>query len=379
LVCKKLSHFGKISNKKAIICKLDSSYQEIITMINNLKMKLYTIALAIILINPAFCQNPNETIEDFITASAEDAQKLLMSFNRERRADILLEFDDTDRQEWNNLPINEYPRKGIPLKEMDDAQKQLVQKLLRTSLSDFGYLQVNWIFWNDERRKRDREKANNPTAPYYGHNNYWVTVFGNPSTTENWAWQLEGHHLSINVSFVDGQVATTPLFLGADPAVVPDGPFAGLEILDVPANVGRELMHSLSEEQQQQAIVSEELYEDILTRTGDEPHTQKLAGLPAQEMNEDQQHMLRQIVEHYVSTFEEAPAQAYLADWGNGLPDDLMFAWSGSVEPGAPIYYRIQSSDFLIEFDNRSGQPNHIHSVWYDLKNKFGQSFLGME
>ncbi len=342
-------------------------------------MKLYTIALAIILINPAFCQNPNETIEDFITASAEDAQKLLMSFNRERRADILLEFDDTDRQEWNNLPINEYPRKGIPLKEMDDAQKQLVQKLLRTSLSDFGYLQVNWIFWNDERRKRDREKANNPTAPYYGHNNYWVTVFGNPSTTENWAWQLEGHHLSINVSFVDGQVATTPLFLGADPAVVPDGPFAGLEILDVPANVGRELMHSLSEEQQQQAIVSEELYEDILTRTGDEPHTQKLAGLPAQEMNEDQQHMLRQIVEHYVSTFEEAPAQAYLADWGNGLPDDLMFAWSGSVEPGAPIYYRIQSSDFLIEFDNRSGQPNHIHSVWYDLKNKFGQSFLGME
>jgi len=344
-------------------------------MINNLTVKLFILALAILSINPVFSQTSSETIEDFIDASAEDAQKLLMSFDRERRSDILLEFGDTDRLEWNNLPINEYPRKGIPLKEMDDVQKQLVQKLMRTSLSDFGYLQVNWIFWNDERRKRDREKANNPTAPYYGHNNYWVTVFGNPSTTENWAWQLEGHHLSINVSFVDGQVATTPLFLGADPAVVPDGPFAGLEILDVPANVSRELMQSLSEEQQQQAIVSEELYEDILTRTGNEPHTQKLAGLSAQEMNDAQQHMLRQIIEHYVHTFEKAPAQAYLADWKNGLPNDLVFAWSGSVEPGAPIYYRIQSSDFLIEFDNRSGQPNHIHSVWYDLNNKFGQSF----
>lgn len=327
----------------------------------------------------AYCQVANNDLSEFIASSTDDAQKLLMSFDRDRRADILLEFDDADRQEWSNLPINEFPRRGIPLKEMDDAQKQLVQQLLRTSLSDMGYLQVNWIFWNDERRKRDREKANNPTAPYYGHNNYWVTIFGNPSTTENWAWQLEGHHLSINVSFVDGQVATTPLFLGADPAVVPDGPFAGLEILDVPANASRELMQSLSEEQQQQAVVSEELYEDILTRTGDEPHTQKLAGLSVQEMNKDQQQMLRQIIEHYVHTFEKAPAMAYLAGWENGLPADLKFAWSGSVDPAAPIYYRIQSSDFVIEFDNRSGEVNHIHSVWYDLKNKFGQSFLGME
>lgn len=347
-------------------------------MITNLKVRLLTFALAILATNVAFCQSSSDkSIKDFIAASAVDAQELVESFDEERRSDILLTFDDADRLEWNNLPINEYPRKGIPLKEMDDAQKQLVQQLLRTSLSDMGYLQVNWIFWNDERRKRDREKANNPTAPYYGHNNYWVTVFGNPSESENWAWQLEGHHLSINVSFVDGQVATTPLFLGADPAVVPDGPFAGLEILGVPANTSRELMQSLTEEQQLQAIVSEELYEDILTRSGQEPHTTEEAGLPVREMNEAQQQMVRQIVEHYVGTFEEAPANSYLSDWENGLPNDLMFAWSGSVEPGEPIYYRIQNADFLIEFDNRSGQPNHIHSVWYDLKNKFGQSFLG--
>ena len=318
-----------------------------------------------------------EEIETFISASSEAAEKLLMSFDRERRSNLLLEFEDVDRFEWSNLPINEYPRKGIPLKEMDDAQKKLVQQLLRKSLSDLGYLQVNWIFWNDERRKRDREKANNPTAPYYGHGNYWVTVFGNPSATEDWAWQLEGHHLSINVSFVNGKVATTPLFLGADPAIVPDGPFAGLEILDVPSNVSRKLMQSLDDAQQQKAIVSRELYADILTRSGDEPHTKKLDGLSVQEMNNDQQHMLRQIIEHYVRTFDKAPAQAYLADWETNLPNDLMFAWSGSTDSGAPIYFRIQSADFLIEYDNRSGEPNHIHSVWYDLKNKFGKAFLG--
>jgi len=344
---------------------------------NNLTFKPLLLIFAILLTSNVFAQPTTETVDSFIATSVADAEKLLMSFDRERRSDILLTFDDADRQEWNNLPINEYPRKGIPLKEMDDAQKKLVQQLLRTSLSDLGYLQINWIFWNDERRKRDREKANNPTALYYGQGNYWVTVFGNPSTTENWAWQLEGHHLSVNVSFIDGKVATTPLFLGADPAVVPDGPFAGLEILGVPANVSRALMQSLNEDQQQEAIISEELYEDILTRTGDEPHTQSPAGLPVEDMSEMQQQMVMQIIEHYVNTFEEAAAQAYLAGWESGLPDDLTFAWSGSTDPGAPIYYRIQSSDFLIEFDNRSGQPNHIHSVWYDLKNKFGQSFLG--
>lgn len=323
--------------------------------------------------------NSSDELTAFITKSAENAQQLVMSFDRERRSDILLEFDDADRWAWSNLPINEYPRRGVPLKEMDDAQRIMVQQLLKTTLSDRGYLEVNWIFWNDERRKRDREKANNPTAPYYGHNNYWVTVFGNPSATEDWAWQLEGHHLSINVSFVDGKVATTPLFLGADPAVVTDGPFAGLEVLDVPSNIGRELMQSLSSKQQQQATVSKELYEDILTRTGDEPHTQQPAGLPAQEMSDNQQQMLRQIIEHYVGTYEEAIAQSYFSDWEGLLPKGLTFAWSGSVDPGAPIYYRIQSPDFLIEYDNRSGAPNHIHSVWYDLKNKFGQSFLGME
>ncbi|MEQ9439146.1 MAG: DUF3500 domain-containing protein [Cyclobacteriaceae bacterium] len=327
----------------------------------------------------AMTDTPARDMDTFIAASAQTAERLLMMFDNERRPDMQLKFDDPDRLEWNNLPINDYPRKGIPLKEMDDEQKKMVQQLLRVTLSDMGYMQVNWIFWNDERRKRDREKANNPTAEFYGHNNYWVTVFGEPSTSEDWAWQLEGHHLSINVSFIDGQVATTPLFLGADPATVPDGPFAGFEVLDIPANVGRVLMQSLDSEQQAKAIVSDELYADILTRSGKEPHTVAVEGLPAQEMNEAQQQMLRQIIEHYVRTYEQVPADAYLAAWEKELPEGVNFIWAGPADPGAPIYYRIQSPDFLIEFDNRSGEVNHIHSVWYDLKNKFGQSFLGME
>ena len=39
-----------------------------------------------------------------------------------------------------------------------------------------------------------------------------------------WAWQFEGHHVSINHLIIDGEVAaSTPLFLGASPAMVKKG------------------------------------------------------------------------------------------------------------------------------------------------------------
>jgi hypothetical protein len=28
---------------------------------------------------------------------------------------------------------------------------------------------------------------------------YWVNVFGRPSLTEPWGWQLDGHHVNLNV------------------------------------------------------------------------------------------------------------------------------------------------------------------------------------
>ena len=37
-------------------------------------------------------------------------------------------------------------------------------------------------------------------------------------------------------------------------------------------------------------------------------------------------------------------------------------------------YYRIQGPTFLIEFDNSGG--NHVHSVWRDLTNDWGEDVL---
>jgi len=308
----------------------------------------------------------------YIQNNVVAAQKVLTAFAG--NAGIQVDFADADRTDWNNLPINEYPRKGIPFTDMNDTQKQAAHALLRAGLSDLGYLKINWLFWNDQRRREDRKNANNPTWKYYGHNNFWLTIFSNPSTSEPWGWQLEGHHLSVNVTFKDGQVAMTPLFLGADPAIVPDGPYAGLQVLKVETNAGWEILQSMDKKQQAEATIADQPYADILTRSGQEAHTSKMEGIAYTALDARQQALVMDIIEQYVGTFPAVVADGYL-EKVKANEADLHFAWAGPTEPGAAIYYRIQSPSFIIEFDNRSGEPNHIHSVWYDFENVFGKSF----
>ncbi len=52
------------------------------------------------------------------------------------------------------------------------------------------------------------------------------------------------------------------------------------------------------------------------------------------------------------------------------------FAWAGSRERKRPHYYRIHGPGFLIEYDNTQNNANHIHSVWRDLRDDWGEDLL---
>ena len=53
-----------------------------------------------------------------------------------------------------------------------------------------------------------------------------------------------------------------------------------------------------------------------------------------------------------------------------------LFAWAGSVKPGEGHYYRIQTKEFLLEYDNTQNGANHIHTVWRGFDNDFGVDLL---
>jgi len=56
--------------------------------------------------------------------------------------------------------------------------------------------------------------------------------------------------------------------------------------------------------------------------------------------------------------------------------EKIQFAWAGALEPGQGHYYRIQGPTFLMEFDCTQDHANHIHTVWRDLQNDFGDDLL---
>ena len=52
-------------------------------------------------------------------------------------------------------------------------------------------------------------------------------VMGEPSATEPWGWQLDGHHLNLNYFVMGDQVVMTPAFWGSEPTVAKSGKYAG--------------------------------------------------------------------------------------------------------------------------------------------------------
>src|ERR1700741_4949099 len=64
------------------------------------------------------------------------AVSLLQTFSSRQRGKVQFSFMDEERYNWHFVPI---ARKGIPLKELNDAQREAVLNLLHTALSDTGY------------------------------------------------------------------------------------------------------------------------------------------------------------------------------------------------------------------------------------------------
>jgi hypothetical protein len=56
--------------------------------------------------------------------------------------------------------------------------------------------------------------------------------------------------------------------------------------------------------------------------------------------------------------------------------EQLTFAWIGGLAKNEPHYYRIQTADFLFEYDNVQGNGNHVHEVWRSRAGDFGEDLL---
>jgi hypothetical protein len=215
-------------------------------------------------------------------------------------------------------------------------------------------------------------------APHRDETLYYFTVFGEPGSNSTWGWRVEGHHLSVNFTIVDGQrIVATPNFVGANPGEVRlAGPQLGRRVLAVEEDLGRALVLSFSEAHRAKAIVSATAPGDILTRNDNVAKPQEPAGLSYTEMTAEQQAQLKAVVAFYANRLRPEVADAELKKIADTGWNRLSFAWAGSLKPGEGHYYRIQSADFVIEYDNTQNNANHVHTVWRSFNGDFGRDLL---
>ena len=188
-------------------------------------------------------------------------------------------------------------------------------------------------------------------------------MLGDPCGDAPWAFRVNGHHLAVHITVVDGQLAVTPQFFGANPAVVPRGPFTGLRTLPDEEDLARNVLACLEPGQLER--------HDPIADPSVVP-----AGIAWTALGARQQLTLERLIRLY---FDRAPAVAADAAWSSAVDaglDAVTFAWAGPLERGQGHYYAVRGPTFLIEYDNTQDGANHIHSVWRDLRGDWGEDLL---
>jgi hypothetical protein len=330
---------------------------------------------------------------------------------------------DNERRRWFYTPTD---HGGLTIHQQRPAQQRAAMRLISTGLSPAAYVTVATIMGLENvldytegfEASFDRERGRDPGM-------YYLRVFGEPNDEGLWGWRFGGHHISLNNLVVDGVlVATTPCFLGTNPATSPllggavNRPLARVE------DLGRDLVRSLRPELAARAILLPKAPSDFVTinltyitdgnrvipmagmyrdeRFPDPVEEAKVRslsevisnetelsdadqeavayatepkGIPATELDAEQREMLRALLATYLGRAPAELSPLHRYDDEAAL-DAVHFAWAGPTAPGKPHYYRLQGPRLLLEWDNTQRNANHAHSVWRDPTSDFGLDVL---
>lgn len=315
-------------------------------------------------------------LTDSATAQAKPtmltaALAFLATLDPDQKAKAQLPFNSDERLNWYYVPRE---RNGLRYKLMTPAQQEAAHHLLQVSVSKSGYRKVEAIRQLElVLKEMENGSATRDTELYY------FTIFGEPGSKGTWGWRYEGHHVSLHWTAVKGKIiASSPQFLGTNPAEVRSGAQKGTRVLAAEEDLGRALVKSLDAEQRKIAIVSDTAPGDVVTTNARKAGILEDKGLPYSSLTEKQQGIFLTLLKEYATVqVEEISRQRLDAVHRAGM-ENIKFAWMGGLEKGMPHYYRIQGSTFLVEYDCTQNDANHIHTVWRDFKGDFGADLLAL-
>ncbi|MDH3222189.1 MAG: DUF3500 domain-containing protein [Gemmatimonadota bacterium] len=276
----------------------------------------------------------------------EAADRFLTSLSTEQRDRTTHPVDDDEWRKWMNQHF--YVRSGAGFDEMTESQRDAAFALLGAALSAEGL-----------KLSRDIMRLNHTLGELtdnfeeYGEWLYWITVMGEPSGTEPWGWQIDGHHLVINYFVLGDQVVMSPVFLGSEPVHALEGKYAGTRILQAQQDQGLAMLRALTQGQRDTAVLSSEKEgNNNLTEAFKDNVILDYAGVSAAYFTPDQQDQLLALIGLFVANLREGHAAVKMEEVRAHL-GDTHFAWIGGDGEDQAYYYRIHSPVILVEFDHQ--------------------------
>jgi hypothetical protein len=306
---------------------------------------------------------------DLTGAMVYSVQAFLNGLSAAQRQQATYTFADEERLNWHFIPR---PRNGLSFNEMNDEQQQLAAQVMTTFLSARGFekvLQIRELETVLDRIEVNGRFVRDPNA-------YFLTVFGEPSLNGTWAFRFEGHHIALNWTFIEGQgIASSPQFFGSNPAEVPSGPTTGLRVLAAEEDLARQLVLSMDGAQRATAVLTMDVPGDIFTGAEDEITPMANSGITFGGLTSGQQHRLLSLIAEIANAQPDVIAAERMAAIQAGSAN-IRFTWIGGMGRTDGHYWRIQGSDFLIEYDKTQNEANHIHLVWRDFDGDFGRDLI---
>lgn len=345
-------------------------------------MRLF-ILLLILNCSLSIAQTTNELVHSCIS--------FIETLEEEEKNSILYKAKDSLRVQWSNLPIGLQDRPGVKIGDLKISSQIKLHELLLTFLSSQGYLKAIGIMQLDDivnnviikealnRQVIDSSRIPGIKALKWGYDNYFISIWNNPSMTEPWGIKFEGHHLSLNITIAGDDISYTPMFIGVSPATVPFTKYAGIRILGKEEDYGFKLLNNMSEEQKRITIISENIPKNRIPNPNFERQIDKYQGINVSDLTSYQKVLLKILIEEYLKNLEKEYANLIMGKIEASGIDNIYFAWMGSQEKNNPHYYIVNGPDFIIEYDNVGGigsEGNHIHAIFREKNNDFGIDIL---
>jgi hypothetical protein len=325
-----------------------------------------------------------------VDAMTSAARELLALASPAQAAALRLPFDSVAWRKWSNpeLYVN---RHGLRLDEIGPTLRNAILRTIQASLSPAGY-----------QKARDCMYVNGflgrlVWAPsILNEFSYNFTLFGEPSLTEPWGWQLNGHHLVMNCVVLGSQMIVTPCFWAAEPNEVDEGPRKGLTMFQEEETGGLAFMTALPRKLRDQALLYAAGDERMppsrchpadnfhLAGAGQDNRVIPYEGVAGRDLSAALQKHLLDLIEVYHRHLPGGSRNARMSAIESHIAE-LHFCWIGGIGPDDPFYYRVQGPTALAEFDHHAGvflkntrpEKFHIHTLLRTPNgNDYGMAFI---